>query len=174
MLASGWRCCSFHHPLGTLLSLTWSVCVNLFLWMVVSPWETEWQRGSSCIFKDLRPEKSGSSEQHPQTHLHSNPLLWPSRLTSIWGQPLTYWYSYFKFKKSVPILGETWCLFWSTVLHCLLLFSSSVMSDSLWPYGLYSMDRLLCPWNAPNKHTGVGCHSSFRGSSWLRVWKWKC
>ena len=29
--------------------------------------------------------------------------------------------------------------------------------------------RLLCPWNSPGKNTGVGCHSSSRGSSWPRV-----
>ena len=30
------------------------------------------------------------------------------------------------------------------------------MSDCLWPHGLYST-RLLCPWDTPNKTTGVGC-----------------
>ena len=33
----------------------------------------------------------------------------------------------------------------------------SVMSDSLPPHGLYPT-RLLCPWNFPGKHTGVGCY----------------
>ena len=36
-------------------------------------------------------------------------------------------------------------------------WSRSVMSDSLWPQGLYPT-RLLCPWNFPGKSTGVGCH----------------
>ena len=31
---------------------------------------------------------------------------------------------------------------------------TSVMSDSLWPYGLQPV-RLLCPWNSPGKNTGV-------------------
>ena len=31
------------------------------------------------------------------------------------------------------------------------------MSSSLWPYGLQHA-RLLCPWNSPNKNTGVDCH----------------
>ena len=30
--------------------------------------------------------------------------------------------------------------------------SHSVMSDSLWPHGLYSL------WNSPGQNTGVGCH----------------
>ena len=36
-------------------------------------------------------------------------------------------------------------------------FSRSVMSDSLWPQGLYPA-RILCPWDSPGKNTGVGCH----------------
>ena len=34
-------------------------------------------------------------------------------------------------------------------------WSRSVMSDSLWPHGLY---RLFRPWDFPGKNTGVGCH----------------
>ena len=33
----------------------------------------------------------------------------------------------------------------------------SVVSDSLWPYGLQPA-RLLCLWNFPGKNTGVGYH----------------
>ena len=32
----------------------------------------------------------------------------------------------------------------------------SVMSNSLWPHGLYPA-RLLCPWGSSGKTTGVGC-----------------
>ena len=39
----------------------------------------------------------------------------------------------------------------------LLLFSCSVMSDSLQPHGLLST-RLLCPWDFIGKNTGVRCH----------------
>ena len=34
---------------------------------------------------------------------------------------------------------------------------ASVMSDSLQPHGMQST-RLLCPWDSPGKHTGVGWH----------------
>ena len=34
----------------------------------------------------------------------------------------------------------------------------SVVSDSLWPFGLQST-RPLCPWDSPGKNTGVGCHA---------------
>ena len=37
--------------------------------------------------------------------------------------------------------------------------SHSVVSDSLWPHGLYS------PWNSPGQNTGVGKISLLRGSS---------
>ena len=36
--------------------------------------------------------------------------------------------------------------------------SYSVISNSLWPHGLY-LTRPLCPWNSPGKNTRVGCHS---------------
>ena len=33
----------------------------------------------------------------------------------------------------------------------------SVVSNSLWPFGLQTT-TLLCPWDSPGKKTGVGCH----------------
>ena len=46
-------------------------------------------------------------------------------------------------------------------LHCLYCVkwseSRSVMSDSLWPHGLYS------PWNSPGQNTGVGSLSLLQG-----------
>ena len=41
-------------------------------------------------------------------------------------------------------------------------FSRSVVSDSLWPHGLWPA-RLLCPWSSLSKNTGVGCHSLLQG-----------
>ena len=41
----------------------------------------------------------------------------------------------------------------------LFLFSCSVVSDSLWPHGLYS------PWNSPGQNTGVNSLSLLQGSS---------
>ena len=38
----------------------------------------------------------------------------------------------------------------------------SVVSDSLQPRGLQPA-RLLCPWDAPGKNTGVGCHALLQG-----------
>ena len=46
------------------------------------------------------------------------------------------------------------------IISCLsfLLFSCSVMSDSLWPCGLQPA-RLLGPWDFPGRITGVDCHA---------------
>ena len=41
--------------------------------------------------------------------------------------------------------------------------SHSVMSSSLQPHGWESA-RLLCPWNSPGKHTGVGSRSLLQGN----------
>ena len=46
--------------------------------------------------------------------------------------------------------GSPWCV------------SHSVVSDSLWPHGLEPA-RLFCPWDSPDKDTGVGCHSLLQG-----------
>ena len=51
------------------------------------------------------------------------------------------------------------------ILFCsggLLLFSHSVLSDSLQPCGL-EPTRLLCPRRSPGKNTGVGCHFLLQG-----------
>ena len=38
----------------------------------------------------------------------------------------------------------------------------SVMSDSVWSYGLQPT-RLLCPWDSPSKNTGMVSHSLLQG-----------
>ena len=63
----------------------------------------------------------------------------------------------------------------SVTFQCICLASigshvhavTSVVSDSLWPQGLYRIG-LLCPRDSPGKNTGVGCHALLRGIfSWL-------
>ena len=44
-----------------------------------------------------------------------------------------------------------------TTIHNVWSESRSVVSDSLWPHGLYS------PWNSPGQNTGVGCHTLLQG-----------
>ena len=43
--------------------------------------------------------------------------------------------------------------------------------DSLWPYGLWPT-RLLCPWDSPDKNTGVSCYALLQGIFWS--WGWRC
>ena len=42
------------------------------------------------------------------------------------------------------------------------MLSHSVVSDSLWPFGLQPT-RLLCPWDFLGKNTGVGCDFLLQG-----------
>ena len=37
------------------------------------------------------------------------------------------------------------------------------MADSVGPCGL-QLTRLLCPWNSPDKNTGVDCHALLQGT----------
>ena len=41
-------------------------------------------------------------------------------------------------------------------------WSRSIVSDSLWPHGLYPT-RLLCPWDFPGNSPGMGCHFLLQG-----------
>ena len=43
-----------------------------------------------------------------------------------------------------------------------MLFSCSVVSNSVRPYGLWPA-RLLCPWNFPGKNTAVDFHALHQG-----------
>ena len=48
------------------------------------------------------------------------------------------------------------------VCVCVCAHVCSVMSDSVWPHGLYPA-RLLCPWDSPGKDTGVGYRLLLQG-----------
>ena len=60
--------------------------------------------------------------------------------------------------------GSNSCMERIAFIGLMLLKTLRIMSDSLRPHGLQPT-RLLCLWDFPGKNTGVGCHSSFRGSS---------
>ena len=53
-------------------------------------------------------------------------------------------------------------IYWEFTLHFFALHVCSVVSNSLWPYGLGS-SRVLYPWNFPGKSTGVGWHFLLQG-----------
>ena len=48
------------------------------------------------------------------------------------------------------------------VCVCVHMHASSVMSDSLPRHGLQPT-RLLCPWDSPDRNTGVGCRVLLQG-----------
>ena len=54
------------------------------------------------------------------------------------------------------------CIVCVCVCVCVHARVHSVMSDSLWPFGLWSA-RLLSAWNFSGKNTGVGSHSLLQG-----------
>ena len=47
--------------------------------------------------------------------------------------------------------------YWTSNRECVCMLSCSVMSNSLWPI------RLLCPWNSPDRNTGVGYDALLQG-----------
>ena len=58
-----------------------------------------------------------------------------------------------------PSLRSTCCkgdLVLSNCTHAEWMRVCSVMSDSVWPHGLWPT-RVLCPWSFPSKTIGVGC-----------------
>ena len=57
-----------------------------------------------------------------------------------------------------------WLIYTELFEQYLTSDNCSVMSDSLWPCGLW----LLCPWDSAGKNTAVGSHSLLWGSSSLR------
>ena len=95
-----------------------------------------------------------------QTHLHrvgdaiqpSHPLLSPSPPASNPSQNQGLW--------------ECKLVYIACVCVCeraRVCVSHSVISNSLWPYRLWTIARLLCPWSSPGKNTGVGCHFLLQG-----------
>ena len=57
-------------------------------------------------------------------------------------------------------ISESMTSFWPSCLHACWVIS--VLSNSLWPYGLQSTS-LLCPWDFPGKNPGVHCHALLQG-----------
>ena len=69
---------------------------------------------------------------------------------------------FFTIKMVQLIWNEMGCNYWVCKTCHIKKFTDIVVSDSLWPFGL-EPTRLLCPWDSPNKNTGVGCHFRLQG-----------
>ena len=65
----------------------------------------------------------------------------------------------------ITVFLYNWFSLYSSVIYFImfLLFSCSVVSNSLQPHGLQHA-RLLCPWDFPGKNTGVDCHLLIQGT----------
>ena len=69
----------------------------------------------------------------------------------------------FPVQKLLRLIRSHWfhfCFCFPCLSVC--LFNHSVVSNSLWPCGLYPT-RCLCPWDSPGKNTGVGRYSLLQG-----------
>ena len=59
-------------------------------------------------------------------------------------------------------VGHDWVTELNWMMSSVFRASCSVVSDFFWPYGLQPV-RLFCPWDSPDKNTGVGCHALLQG-----------
>ena len=58
----------------------------------------------------------------------------------------------------------SYSIFWQFLLCvCVCVHLIAVVSDSLLPHGLQPA-RLLCPWDSPDRYSGVGCHALLQGN----------
>ena len=75
--------------------------------------------------------------------------------------------AFFTVQLSHPYMttGET--IVFSSLCYC-CCWVASVASDSVWTYGLQPA-RLLCPWDSPDRSTGVGCHALLQIKS-IHIW----
>ena len=111
-----------------------------FVWCLTTLAGHHWHH-SWCHVMPHYPRAS-----HMGPHYHCTSDQDPS-LTGHFATPLSELLT----NASVPVL--------CAVLHC------SVMSDVLWPRGLYSPSGSPVLKDSPGKNTGVGCHALLRGSS---------
>ena len=89
------------------------------------------------------PVCSKLAVKHPK-HFFKSSVAIPSKAASTYFNPYHCKYPISPAESHAPCIDH--------------VLSPSVVSDSVWLYGLQSA-RLLCPWGSPGKNTGVGCHA---------------
>ena len=88
--------------------------------------------------------------------------IWPVSLKGFTSEVCFWWWEIIFLidlfiHKTISLKAQTWSLLrqlLSLTYTCVL--SHSVVSNSLQPQGLKPI-RLLCPWDFPDKNTGLGC-----------------
>ena len=109
----------------------------------------------SCRLKSIDIYSNGRTNNKSMLfsrYLFSNPTWFHKSIYPEWGQSL--------FRTMVPGSANAQpCFFYLSASSSSVCESesSSVVSDSLWPHGLYS------PWNSPGQNTGVGSLFPFPG-----------
>ena len=110
-------------------------------------------------------DKVGQQDLPGSVHVVSTQCVWLTRIF-IWSYEAALMYLMFVFinisyKGIYLIDGFPISVKIESVSH-------SVVSDSLWPHEQPA--RLLCPWDSPDKNTGVGCHSLLQGIFLTQGW----
>ena len=118
-------------------------------------WRCSWEQGlgnHTALWSALWPGAHHLSSFSLRVFL-SNPVLVKNIVgqqlpPARWAMNSSHWYTA-GLESSSRTLVKYGVLLWSE--------SCSVMSNSLWPHGLYS------PWNSPGQNTGVGSLSLLQG-----------
>ena len=123
--------------------LAWRIPMDRGAWQatvhgVVKSWASlsDWAHTSTQLIRKNYSMKFWAESTHTNTHTFTGACIHK------YICPLDY--------------GKKYFLLWSEVK-----WNHSVMSNSLWPCGLWPT-RLRHPWDFPSKNTGVGCHFLLR------------
>ena len=119
-----------------------------------------WMQNESEEDEILRTNRKKSDLGIIRHHLGTVFLLYEKTLT-IHTQNYLDWEN----RWIINILYPQWCICKIRLRACQV---ASVVSDSLWPCGLYT--RLLYPWYSPGKNTVVGCCFLLQGIFLTQRW----
>ena len=117
------------------------------VWLLATPWTAAYQA----------PPSMGFSRQEYWSGMPLPSLKSRARLCN-----LVHWTSWAKSDSIWLGMMNLSNLYEYRVITCAAVLSHSVVSDSLWPHGLWPAS-LLCLWDSPVKNTGVGCHALLQG-----------
>ena len=139
------------------------------LFCFVAPWHTVWASLMAQMVKNLPAMQetwvwSLDQEDPVEKERVTHPVFLPREfhgqrslaLYSPWGPRKLDTTELLPLTNRNAKLNTWWCHFYE------VKWSHSVVSNSLWPHGLWPT-RLLRPWNFPDKSTGVGCHFLLQG-----------
>ena len=157
-------------------------------WVRKIPWRRAWQPTPVFLPAELHGQRS-LADSSPWGHKESDKTEQPTHSSPSWYtlissliQIFSCYHSHLIYQYYINILLYSYvlllewnnhedkdgCVFFHNIGKSLVLhsendsFSLSVMSDSSQPHRLRT-PWLLCPWDSPDKNTGVGCHALLQG-----------